>query len=163
MSNNLDFGRFVAHFTLGNIMTAPTQLSEAQELVLRLLERTSANNLSGPKVVAALRTNISLWRSAYFTSIGIEQGPNGAWIFNAARQDLVSLRDLPTDVLQLDTLLLLPVPGAQDDLLALVSGWGADIIQWIALPEAGRVVGGRRSVMEYSSCPDKVILYVWWD
>lgn len=144
-------------------MTAPAQFSEAQELILRLLERTSVNNLSGPKVVSALRANTSLWRSAYFTSIGIEQTSDGAWNFNAARQDLISLRDLPTDFLQLDTLLLLPAPGAQDSLAALASGWGADIIQWVALPEAGRVMGGRRSVMEYSSCPDKVILYVWWD
>lgn len=144
-------------------MTATTRLSEAQELVLRLMERTSVNNLSGPKIVSELRTNASLWRSAYFTSIGIEQTADGAWQFNAARQDLISLRDLPKDFLQLDTLLLLPMPGAQNDLAALASGWDADIIQWIALPEAGRVMGGRRSVMEYSSCPDKVILYVWWD
>ncbi|KAB2923452.1 MAG: hypothetical protein F9K30_10880 [Dechloromonas sp.] len=144
-------------------MTTATPLSEAQELVLRLMERTSVNNLSGPKIVSELRTNTSLWRSAYFTSIGIEHTADGAWQFNAARQDLISLRDLPKDFLQLDTLLLLPVPGAQDDLAALASGWGADIIQWVALPEAGRVMGGRRSVMEYSSCPDKVILYVWWD
>lgn len=144
-------------------MNSPARLSEAQELVLQLLARTSVNNLDGPRVVAALRAYSHLWRSAYFTSIGIEQTADQAWVFNAARHDLISLRDLPEDVLQLDTLLLLAVPDAQDNLETLVSAWGADIIEWVALPEAGRVMGGRRSVMEYSSCPSKVILYVWWD
>jgi len=148
---------------LGNIMNAPALLSEAQELVLQILERTSVNNLDGPRVVAALRANSHLWRSAYFTSIGIEQAADQTWVFNAARHDLISLRDLPQDFLQFDTLLLLPVPGAQDELASLATNWSADIIQWVALPEAGRVMGGRRSVMEFSSSPRKVILYVWWD
>jgi hypothetical protein len=41
--------------------------------------------------------------------------------------------------------------------------WGADIAQWIDIAEAGRVMGGKRSVMEYSSDPSRVILYLWWD
>ena len=144
-------------------MTTPAQLSKAQELILGLLEFTTANNLIGPKVAAALRANTSLWRSAYFTSIGIEQTSDGAWIFNATRHDLINLRDLQTDSLQLDSLLIVPAPGAQNELAALASGWGADIVQWVGTSEAGRVMGGRRALMDYSSCADKVILYVWWD
>jgi hypothetical protein len=139
------------------------QNSVAQETILHLLEQTNVNNLAGERISKDLRNYEALWRSAYFTSASIERNDQGKWVFGRARQDFISLRDLPTGPLHWDTLLLLPVVGEQDALMRLASTWGADIAQWIDIAEAGRVMGGKRSVMEYSSDPSRVILFLWWD
>ncbi len=138
-------------------------ISEAQRIVFSLLERESFNSLSGADVAAQLKAKTDLWRSVYFTSTGIEQDSSGSWVFNGARQDLIALRDLAKDFLHFDTLIVLPVPGAQEALETMASGWGADIVQWVGIAEAGRVMGGKRSVLEYASDPERVLLYAWWD
>ena len=139
------------------------QNSVAQATILQLLQQTNVNNLAGERISRDLRNHEALWRSAYFTSASIERNDQGKWVFGRARHDFISLRDLPAGSLHLDTLLLLPVVGEQDALMRLASTWGADIAQWIDIVEAGRVMGGKRSVMEYSSDPSRVILYLWWD
>jgi len=138
-------------------------ISESQELVFRLLEHSNFNNLAGARVAEELRVNESLWRSAYFTSIGIAKNSLDEWVFNADRKDLMSLRDLQKGFLHLDTLLLLPNPNAQDQLTATTRAWKADIVQWIGIDEAARVMGGKRSVLEYATDPNRVLLYIWWD
>ena len=139
------------------------QNSVAQATILQLIEQTNFNNLAGERISRDLRNHEALWRSAYLTSASIERNDQGKWAFGRARHDFISLRDLPAGSLHLDTLLLLPVVGEQDALMRLASTWGADIAEWIDIAEAGRVMGGKRSVMEYSSDPSRVILYLWWD
>ena len=140
------------------------QDSVAQATILQLLEQTNVNNLAGERISRDLRNHGTLWRSAYFTSASIEPNEQGRWVFGRARHDFISLRDLPTGgPLHWDTLLLLAVVGEQDALMRLASTWRADIAQWIDIAEAGRVMGGKRSVLEYSSDPSRVILYLWWD
>jgi hypothetical protein len=144
--------------------TMKSRKSDAQEAMLQLLEQTNVNNLAGERISRDLRNHEALWRSAYFTSASIERNDQGKWVFGRARRDFISLRDLPTGgPLHWDTLLLLAVVGEQDALMRLASTWGADIAQWIDIAEAGRVMGGKRSVLEYSSDPSRVILYLWWD
>ena len=137
--------------------------SQAQEIMFTLLELGSFNNLSGSQVANALRSNPRLWRSVYFTSAGIELNESGEWIFNKSRNDLISLRDLPQGVLQLDTLLILPQPEAQSAIESIAMDWKPDLLKWIGFNEAGRVMGGKRSIMEYASNPSQVLLYLWWD
>jgi hypothetical protein len=140
------------------------QNSVAQATILQLLEQTNVNNLAGGRISRDLRDHEALWRSAYFTSASIEWNDQGKWVFGGARHDFISLRDLPTGgPLHWDTLLLLAAVGEQNALMRLASTRGADIAQWIDIAEAGRVMGGKRSVMEYSSDPSRVILYLWRD
>jgi hypothetical protein len=140
-----------------------SRISDAQEAILQLLERANFNNLAGERISKDLRNHASLWRSVYFTSASIEQNRQGQWVFGRARQDFINLRDLPAGTLHFDTLLLLPVVGEQEALMRLASTWSSDIVQWIDVTEAGRVMGGKRSVREYLSDPSRVILYLWWD
>jgi hypothetical protein len=139
------------------------QISEPQKIIFSLLERERFNNFSGNQVSNALTDNSELWRSVYFTSIGIQQNESGSWVFGTSRNDLISLRDLPNGFMQLDTLLILSSPGAQSELEAIASKWNADICVWVGAEESGRVMGGKRSVREYSENPNQVILYLWWD
>ena len=142
----------------------PAQISDAQTLILRMLETISVNNFEGPVVAQSLRDLRGLWRSVYLTSIGIEKNKlDGKWGFGNARSDLISLRDLPQGHLHLDTLLLLPEPGKQAELHKLASQWNADLVEWIGLSETARMIGGKRSVLDYASDPERVLLYVWWD
>jgi hypothetical protein len=142
----------------------PAEISDAQALVLRLLEMTSVNNLNGSAVAQSLLVHRGLWRSAYFTSIGIKgNDDSGKSLVSDARHDLISLRDLPQGHLHLDTLLVLPVPGKQLELYELALLWNANLVEWVGLSEAARVMGGKRSVLDFSSDPERVLLYVWWD
>jgi hypothetical protein len=139
-------------------------ISDAQDFIFRLLETLSVNNLNGSAVVRSLLDHRDIWRSVYLTSISIEKNEeDGKWLLGNARHDLISLRDLPQGHLHLDTLLVLPVPGRQTELFTLASQWNADLLEWIGISEAGRVMGGKRSVLDFSSDPERVLLYAWWD
>jgi hypothetical protein len=78
--------------------------------------------------------------------------------------DLVVLRDLPKDFVNLSTLFLLAQPGHQDALEALAQGWEADEVHWIAQDEAFQAMGEAAvRNKDFVGDPARVILRVWWD
>jgi hypothetical protein len=70
------------------------QMSEPQKIILSLIEREGFNNFAGSKVSKELKDCYELWRSVYFTSIGIQENDSGGWVFGTSRNDLMSLREL---------------------------------------------------------------------
>jgi hypothetical protein len=154
---------------------APRQsmsLSDAQDACLKLIGLSGTwNAFDGPTVEAALRSRQDLWRAAFFGSETIPMSRSTGFL--GLRQagwrlrdmiDLVVLRDLPTGAVALSTLFLLAVPGRQDDLYSLATGWDADEVQWIAQDEAFEAMGESPDHdSSYASDPSRVILRCWWD
>ena len=147
-------------------------LTDAQDLCLKLIGMSGTwNSFDGPMVEAALRSRQDLWRAAFFASETIPM-PRSAG-FLGLRQadwrlrdmiDLVVLRDLPKGLVALSTLYVLALPGRQDDLHSLASGWDADEVQWIAQVEAFEAMGeSPDNDSSYESDPSRVILRCWWD
>jgi hypothetical protein len=78
--------------------------------------------------------------------------------------NLIVLRDLPHNLVNLDTLFLLAEPGQQDGLEALARGWDADEIDWIEQDEAFQAMGDSAVVNKsYAADRQRVVLRVWWD
>jgi hypothetical protein len=124
-------------------------MSEAQSLVLRMIELTAFNNLNGARVAEALRANQGLWHSCLFTRVG--------------PLAFIGLRGLPENSLGFDTLAVLAVPGQQSRLQEVAAQWGPDELDWIGADEARRMLGGRHAVEAFGEDPDRVIMRVWWD
>jgi hypothetical protein len=137
-------------------------ITDAQDLFLRSIGACGQRNaLDGPAVEASLRSNTGLWRSAFFTR---EASSRSGEQSLASVINLVVLRDLAGNVVNLDTLFLLAEPGRQDELEALASGWNADEIDWVDQQEAFRAMGEAAvRNRDYTADPERVLLRVWWD
>jgi hypothetical protein len=141
---------------------AVKSISEAQDLVLKLIAASGQwNSFDGPAIEGALRQNSGLWRSAFFAREA--SSPLRADRFGGGI-DLIVLRDLPHNIVNLDTLFLLAEPGHQEGLEALASGWEADEVNWMSQDEAFPLMGDSAAVnKDYVGDKDRVILRVWWD
>ncbi len=135
-------------------------ITEAQDLFLKMIGHGQRNAFDGPAVEAALRANMDLWRSAVLTreASGVERSNLGGAV------DLIVLRDLPHDLVNLDTLFVLAEPGRQGGLEALAKQWDADEVGWVGQDEAFQAMGESAAVNEaYAGDRDRVVLRVWWD
>jgi hypothetical protein len=78
--------------------------------------------------------------------------------------NLVLLRDLPEDKMNLDTLFVLPEPGRQDELEQVANAWSPDEIKWIPRQKASRAMGASKfHFPEYPADEDRFLLQLWWD
>jgi hypothetical protein len=77
--------------------------------------------------------------------------------------DLIVLRDLPKNDVNLCTVFLLAEPAQQDALEALARGWGADEVYWIDQDEAFEAMGESSAHnKDYHGDTQRVILRLWW-
>ena len=108
-------------------MAAEITMASLQDIQLELIRRSSFNKLNGPQVVADLEKHQDLWRSALIDR------PSGVDI---------TLRDLPENAWNVDTLFILSTGKDDEKLELLAKSWRRDEVNWIE---------GKR------------ILSVWWD
>jgi len=137
-------------------------ISEAQDLVLKLIAASGQwNSFDGVAIEGALRQNVALWRSAFFAREAAS--PLQADSFGGGI-DLIVLRDLPHNLVNLNTLFLLAEPGHQGELEALANGWEADEVNWIPQDKAFPLMGDSAAVnKDYMGDKNRVILRAWWD
>lgn len=96
------------------------------------------------RVAAALRDNLSLWRSAWMDRPG----------------SLIVLRDLPDGHINIDTLFVLPEHGQESALESLARGWSADEVGWVGGEEACSLIGHYSTETRSNK---RSILRLWWD
>jgi hypothetical protein len=139
-------------------------ITSAQELYLRLLEAGGrCNGFDGPRVSADLRAHKQLWQAAIVTrQLRVLSGTPITELRH--RVDLIVLRDLPKDQVNLDHLFVIPEPVQQDALEQLARGWSSDELVWIALREASRAMGASKfQFPEFPSDEQRFLLSLWWD
>jgi hypothetical protein len=139
------------------------RITKAQEIYLSMIEASGQwNSFDGERIAADLRAHIELWRSAVLTRVPSFQGARITELRDQV--NLVVLRDLPGDVINLDTLFILPEPDQQDGLEQLAGAWSADEIAWIPRREGARAMGASKSwCPEYTVDENRFLLRVWWD
>ncbi len=146
-------------------------ITETQELLLRLIEKNSFNNFSGPTVARDLRANQPLWRSVLMTRLvrptyqslenPLTTTRPPVSIYNEV--DLLPLRHAPEDSYSADHLIIHAEPGQQDRLEALAQPWNADAACWILADEAFRGMGTTWRVVKDFAREDRVLYVMWWD
>jgi hypothetical protein len=110
-----------------------------QEIQLDLIERASFNQFDGEQVKRDLMENKDLWK--------------GAIMGRFDSSPLLPLRDIADDIWNVDTLMILPQPGKENELQKLAAGWGADDIELMEGKEISLMYGGLESK----------VIRVWWD
>jgi hypothetical protein len=146
-------------------------ITETQELLLKLIEKNSFNNFSGPTVARDLRANLSLWRSVMMTRLvrPAYQDPENPLTSTRPpvsiyhEVDLLPLRYAPDDRYSADHLIIHTEPGRQDRLEALAHSWNADAACWILADEAFRGMGTTWRVVKDFAREDRVLYVMWWD
>ncbi len=139
-------------------------ITSAQEIYLRLLEAgRQCGSFDGPRVSADLRAHKQLWQAAIVTrQPRVLSGTPVTELHH--RVDLIVLRDLPKDLVNLDHLFVIPEPGQQDALEQLAHGWLADELVWIARREASRALGASKfQFPEFPADEQRFLLSLWWD
>ena len=116
-------------------------ISSAQELVFEMMKNASFNEFNGEKVVESLKTNRLLWRDAWM-------GRTGGYA------DLVVLRDLHEDHINIDELFIIAAEGKATELKALAETWKADEVGWLTKEDTQRQLGTGDRLK---------VLRVWWD
>jgi len=106
---------------------------------LDLIERASFNQFDGEQVKQDLMENKDLWK-------GVIMGRFDNFL-------LIPLRDIAHNIWNVDTLMILPQAGKENELQELAAGWCADDVELIE--------GDKISLM-YGGIESKVIR-VWWD
>jgi hypothetical protein len=120
-----------------NTTQAPTKT--IQDIQLDLIELASFNEFDGEQVKQDLIENRALWKGAI-----IGRFDNG---------QLIPLRDIASNVWNVDTLMILPREGKEKELLKLAATWRPDELDLQA---------GKEVVMLYGGGAGKVVR-VWWD
>lgn len=116
-------------------------ISEAQQIQLDIVAKTSFNFLDGRKIAKLLKENRKMWHAVLMPL------------------NLISLRDMETGRWHADTLYIYVEDGYQFQLEELVrEQFNADEIQWIGGSDAEDILG----TTEVEDKSD-VILEVWWD
>lgn len=104
-----------------------------------LIERASFNLFDGEQVRRDLMEYKDLWK--------------GVIIGRFENSLLIPLRDIADDYWNVDTLMILPQPGKENELQELASGWGADDVDLLTGHDIAMMYGGR----------ENTVLRVWWD
>jgi hypothetical protein len=125
--------------------------------------QNSGNNLNGPLIEKQLRDNTKLWVSALMVCESFLQ------LDRQKRQlknmiNLIPLRDLPFNHINLDTLYLIPASGKHDSLENLTNGWSPAETVWYSKKEAFAAMGAAAvKYREWLSDPERVLLRLWWE
>ena len=119
-------------------------ISDIQDLQLRVIAHTTHNNCDGRKIEKLLRENHRLWRAVMM--------PN---------KQLYPLRDMQDGLWSADTLYMLPQEGKESELEELVKEqFNADEINWIGSDQTLELLGYWKKDKVQNS---KLMLSVWWD
>ena len=110
-----------------------------QDIQLDLIELASFNEFDGAQVKQDLIENRDLWK--------------GAIIGRFDSSQLIPLRDIASNIWNVDTLMILPQEGKEKELLELAVTWRPDELD---LQE------GKEVAMLYGNGESKVVR-VWWD
>lgn len=145
-------------------------ISKAQEHFLGLLELAEFNDLRGSAVAAALRSHIELWRAAVFVRPSSPAHTKLENPFQASTPppplrssiNLIVLRDLVEGQVNLDTLFVLPEPGAQPKLEELAQTWKPTELEWYPIGEARKAMGSSKFRFTEYGESDQALLRVWW-
>jgi hypothetical protein len=146
-------------------------ITETQELLLRLIEKTSFNNFSGPRVAWDLRANKGLWRSVMMTRFvrpAFQKAENPVTatrppIHIYHQVDLMPLRTVSEDSFSADHLIIHTEPGKQDKLEALAEPWNTDAAAWVLADEAFRGMGVAWRLVKGFAREDRALYVLWWD
>ena len=117
-------------------------MNNTQRIHADLMLQSSFNDFDAPKVLADLEAHENFWRGFIFNSMN----------------DLITLRDLPGDFNNADTLWILSVKGKENELWDLAQTWKADELDWMPESETSALLG----TGENRNNP-KALLRVWWD
>src|SRR5262245_30647977 len=151
----------------------PDQISETQDLLLRLVEKNRFNNFDGVRVAADLRSHRRLWRMVAMTQLirpVFQPRQNPVTSPSYVEPPLYQKAPLRgycyvvDDTFVADYLVLYAEPGAQGALEQLTAQWSADEAWWVGADEGFRTIGAR-SLEEKRDFEDddRVILILWWD
>jgi hypothetical protein len=139
-------------------------ITPSQEAYLKLIELSGTwNEFDGIRIAQALRDNKALWRSAFFCRHPLPMNPPFLDRPEPRLEhlvDLVTLRDLPDNSVNLDRIYLFTEPGRQADLESLARAWKPDDIYWYDSSEAENALGVH-PLREWQG--GKCILVLWWD
>ena len=129
------------------------EINEVQELQFRLMRKASFNLFDGDKVVDSLIEHKDLWKGVVMTRAGYN-APGAADYSEAI--DLICLRDIESNMWNVDTVYILPEPGKEKELYKLAKTWDADEVHWLpnTLSQRFLGIGGYKNLK---------ILRVWWD
>lgn len=148
-----------------------TAVTPTQEIFLAILERMVFNKCNGVQIAADLRSHTHLWRSAMpcrptkpvFTPLQKPVTGPGPRPPLVNRIDLIVLRDLPADCINLDTLVVWNEPRRHAELERLAATWNAAELSWYGAREAFRAMG-EPLVKHRDYAPDEpALLVAWWD
>jgi hypothetical protein len=114
-------------------------IKTVQDIQLDLIERASFNCFDGQQVKSDLLAHKDLWEGAIMGRFG--------------DYELIPLRDIAYDIWNVDTLMILPKPGKEAELLSLASKWSADEMGMLEGLEIKRIYGGG----------EHKVLRLWWD
>ena len=112
-----------------------------QELQFQLLKQVKHNRMDGQRIVEDLLAHRHLWESVL----------PGRFYY----QDLVHLRDLSTDVWNVDSLAIYSTRRNNRKLEEIVDGWLPDSIDWISEEDASDLLGMEAEFEQ--------LLFIWWD
>jgi hypothetical protein len=118
---------------------AQTPAKTIQDIQLDLLELASFNEFDGARVKKDLLANKGLWK--------------GAIMGRFKNFQLLPLRDIDSNVWNVDTLMILPQQGKEAELLLLASKWNADEVDFLEGDDINLMYGGG----------EKKVLRLWWD
>lgn len=136
----------------------------AQEIYLTMIQACGQwNSFDGQRIAKDLRANLRVWRSAILTRVS--RLPKGAIATELKHHvNLIALRDLPKNHVNLDTLFIIPEPREQDRLEHLAAGWSPDEMKWFARPEGLRALGSSKfQFAEYTEDESRFLFQAWWD
>jgi hypothetical protein len=119
--------------------TSQTAAKTIQDIQLDLIELASFNEFDGAQVKQDLIENRDLWK--------------GAIIGRFEKCQLLPLRDIASNIWNVDTLMILPQEGKEKELLELAAKWRPDDLD---LHE------GKEVAMQYGNGESKVVR-AWWD
>ena len=132
------------------------EINKIQKLNLELIRLSSFNEFDGERVVKDLENNRELWK-------GVVMDRADYCFHDRAESDmrinLIKLRDIDSNIWNVDTLFIIAEDGREDELELLASTWGAEEVDWIYKKDGERMLGHYNP----HDKKDKLILRVWWD
>lgn len=110
-----------------------------QDIQLDLIELASFNEFDGAQVKKDLLANKGLWK-------GVIMG-------RFENSQLIPLRDIDSNVWNVDTLMILPQEGKDTELVLLATHWNADEVDLLKGDDINLMYGGG----------ENKVLRLWWD
>jgi hypothetical protein len=129
--------------------------ASVQDIQLELIRRSSFNAFYGERIYQSLLKHRALWTAALLDRPGLPNYQNPVQLLIAG---LVTLRDLPHNLWNADTLFVLTVsPAAASELAAIAEseGWGGEVQVHEDREETDAALGSWRTTYGLFS--------VWWD